>query len=108
MIGISVPSAKRQACCGSPIATHIARQLIGPRAHKLIEYKEHTNMKPKNTICLWFNKDAHEAARFYAATFPDSKVTAVHAAPSDYPAGKKGESQSLTAIKSKESDGQRF
>ena len=31
-------------------------------------------MKPKNTICLWFDKDAHEAARFYAATFPDSKV----------------------------------
>ena len=35
-------------------------------------------MKPKNTICLWFNKDAHEAARFYAATFPNSTVTAVH------------------------------
>jgi 3-demethylubiquinone-9 3-methyltransferase len=31
-------------------------------------------MKPKNTICLWFDKDAHEAARFYAATFPDSAV----------------------------------
>ena len=48
-------------------------------------------MKPKNTICLWFNKDAHEAARFYAATFPDSKVTAVHKAPSDFPGGKKGD-----------------
>ncbi len=48
-------------------------------------------MKPKNTICLWFNKDAHEAARFYAATFPDSKVTAVHKAPSDYPSGNKGD-----------------
>ena len=47
--------------------------------------------KPKNTICLWFNKDAHDAARFYAATFPDSKVTAVHLAPSDYPSGKKGD-----------------
>jgi predicted 3-demethylubiquinone-9 3-methyltransferase (glyoxalase superfamily) len=57
----------------------------------LIEHKEHTNMKPKNTICLWFDKDAHEAARFYAATFPDSKVTAVHQAPSDYPGGKKGD-----------------
>ena len=44
-------------------------------------YKEHTKMKPKNTICLWFDKDAHEAARFYAATFPDSKVTAVLKAP---------------------------
>ena len=48
-------------------------------------------MKPKNTICLWFDKDAHEAARFYAATFPDSKVTSVHEAPSDYPGGKKGD-----------------
>ena len=35
-------------------------------------------MTSKNTICLWFNKDAQEAARFYAATFPDSRVTAVH------------------------------
>src|SRR5579864_937376 len=50
-----------------------------------------SNMKPKNTICLWFDKDAHEAARFYAATFPDSKVTAVHHAPSDFPGGKKGD-----------------
>jgi predicted 3-demethylubiquinone-9 3-methyltransferase (glyoxalase superfamily) len=49
------------------------------------------NMTPKNTICLWFNKDAHEAAKFYAATFPDSKVTAVRNAPSDYPGGKKGD-----------------
>ena len=45
----------------------------------------------KNTICLWFDKDAHEAARFYAATFPDSKVTAVHKAPGDYPGGKAGD-----------------
>ena len=56
-----------------------------------MEHKEHTNMKPKNTICLWFDKDAHDAARFYAATFPDSKVTAVHKAPGDYPGGKKGD-----------------
>ena len=48
-------------------------------------------MKPKNTICLWFDKDAHDAARFYAATFPDSKVIAVHKAPSDYPSGKQGD-----------------
>ena len=45
----------------------------------------------KATICLWFDKDAEEAARFYAATFPDSKVTAVHKAPADYPSGKKGD-----------------
>ena len=47
-------------------------------------------MKPKNTICLWFDKDAHEAARFYAATFPNSAVAAVRRAPSDYPGGKEG------------------
>ncbi len=48
-------------------------------------------MTPKNTICLWFDTDAETAARFYAATFPDSKVSAVHPAPSDYPGGKKGD-----------------
>ena len=46
---------------------------------------------PKNTICLWYNKDALEAAKFYAATFPDSEVTAIHHAPGDYPSGKTGE-----------------
>ena len=48
-------------------------------------------MTSKNTICLWFNKDAQAAADFYAATFPDSRVTAVHHAPSDYPSGKMGD-----------------
>ena len=45
----------------------------------------------KNTICLWFDGGAEEAARFYAATFPDSSVGAVHRAPSDYPDGKAGD-----------------
>ena len=45
----------------------------------------------KNTICLWYNKDAETAARFYAATFPNSSVKAVHLAPSDYPSGKAGD-----------------
>jgi predicted 3-demethylubiquinone-9 3-methyltransferase (glyoxalase superfamily) len=44
-------------------------------------------MKPKNTICLWFDKDAQDAARFYTATFPNSEVTAFHKAPGDYPSG---------------------
>lgn len=48
-------------------------------------------MTAKNTICLWFDKDALDAARFYAETFPDSRVTAVREAPSDFPGGKKGE-----------------
>ncbi|HET9684485.1 MAG TPA: VOC family protein [Gemmatimonadaceae bacterium] len=46
---------------------------------------------PKNRICLWFNRDAEDAARFYAATFPDSSVQAVHRAPGDYPDGKLGD-----------------
>ena len=45
----------------------------------------------KNTICLWFDKDAEAAARFYAEVFPDSRVTAVHRAPGDYPSGKAGD-----------------
>ena len=45
----------------------------------------------KNTICLWYDKDAEAAARFYAETFPDSSVSAVHRAPSDYPSGKAGD-----------------
>ena len=45
----------------------------------------------KNTICIWYDKDAEAAARFYSATFPDSRVTAVHHAPGDYPSGKEGD-----------------
>jgi predicted 3-demethylubiquinone-9 3-methyltransferase (glyoxalase superfamily) len=45
----------------------------------------------KNTICLWYDHDAEPAARFYAKTFPDSSVDAVHKAPSDFPGGKKGQ-----------------
>ena len=47
-------------------------------------------MTPKNTICLMFDKNAEAAANFYAATFPESSVTAVHYAPADYPDGKEG------------------
>jgi predicted 3-demethylubiquinone-9 3-methyltransferase (glyoxalase superfamily) len=45
----------------------------------------------KNTICLWYDKDALHAARFYAETFPNSSVGAVHRAPSDFPSGKQGD-----------------
>lgn len=48
-------------------------------------------MNAKNTICLWFDKDALDAAQFYAATFPNSEVTAVRNAPGDFPSGKSGE-----------------
>ncbi len=47
-------------------------------------------MVPKNTLCLWYDGDALDAANFYAKTFPDSAVTAVHHAPGDYPDGKQG------------------
>ena len=46
---------------------------------------------PKTTLCLWYDRDAEAAARFYAATFPDSHVGAVHRAPGDYPSGKTGD-----------------
>ncbi|HMN74006.1 MAG TPA: VOC family protein [Rhodoblastus sp.] len=45
----------------------------------------------KNTICVWYDKEAEAAANFYAETFPDSRVEAIHLAPADYPSGKKGD-----------------
>src|SRR3954471_1776284 len=45
----------------------------------------------KNTICLWYCRDADEAARFYAQTFPNSTVGAIHKAPTDFPGGKAGQ-----------------
>ncbi len=48
-------------------------------------------MLSKNTICLWYDGTALDAANFYAATVPDSHVHAVHRAPGDYPAGKQGD-----------------
>ncbi|MEZ0507427.1 VOC family protein [Pseudomonas sp. Env-44] len=48
-------------------------------------------MNNKNTICLWYNGDALAAATFYAQTFPNSEVKAVHRAPGDYPSGKQGD-----------------
>ncbi|MFO1413920.1 MAG: VOC family protein [Burkholderiales bacterium] len=44
-----------------------------------------------NTVCLWYDRDALDAATFYAQTFPDSSVGAVHRAPADYPSGKEGD-----------------
>lgn len=48
-------------------------------------------MIPKNTLCLWFNGDAVDAATFYAQTFPDSAVGPVMHAPGDYPNGQQGD-----------------
>ncbi|QQS03856.1 MAG: VOC family protein [Fibrobacterota bacterium] len=48
-------------------------------------------MIPKNRICLWYERDALEAATFYAKTFPQSEVGAIYRAPADYPSGKAGD-----------------
>jgi 2-polyprenyl-6-hydroxyphenyl methylase/3-demethylubiquinone-9 3-methyltransferase len=48
-------------------------------------------MTPKNTVCLWFDRDALDAAQFYAATIPDSSVGTVLRAPGNYPDGKEGD-----------------
>lgn len=45
----------------------------------------------KNTICLWYDGGAEEAARFYARTFPNSSVGTIHHAPGDFPSGKQGD-----------------
>ena len=52
----------------------------------------------KNTICLWYDGGAEEAARFYAETFPDSSVGKVHRAPSDYPSGKQGDALTVEFV----------
>ena len=48
-------------------------------------------MTAKNTVCLWYDGTALDAARFYAETFPDSSVDAIHHAPGDFPSGKEGD-----------------
>lgn len=48
-------------------------------------------MTARNTICLWYDGAAEDAASFYASVFPDSRVDAVHRAPGDYPSGKAGD-----------------
>ena len=48
-------------------------------------------IQAKNTICIWYEHGAEEAARFYADTFPDTSVGALHRAPEDFPSGKKGD-----------------
>ena len=53
--------------------------------------KRDMTLRAKNTVCLWYNGDAEEAANFYARTFPDSSVGEIVRAPADYPAGKEGD-----------------
>ena len=68
-------------------------QLLAPVADELAHFSQWkgVNMVNKNTICLWYDGTALDAATFYATTFPDSAVGAVYRAPSDYPSGKQGD-----------------
>jgi len=69
-----------------------ARPTARPRRRiASIRHEQENDMAGKNTICLWYDDDALEAAQFYAKTFPDSAVGAVHRAPGDYPSGKQGD-----------------
>ena len=71
LIGTTEPTSTRDADVGRPTKPGTRHEVA-------------MTMQPKNVICLWFDKDAEEAARFYAATFPDSEVRAVSRAPGDF------------------------
>src|SRR5262245_61441276 len=88
----------KEAACGTPVTEPMAHLVAAePRSRpdridrnsRISQAKGYA--MAKNTICLWYDKDAEAAARFYAETFPDSAVGAVHRAPSDYPSGKQGD-----------------
>jgi predicted 3-demethylubiquinone-9 3-methyltransferase (glyoxalase superfamily) len=54
-------------------------------------WPEHIDPMAKNAVCIWYDREAEDAARFYAATFPDSRVGSIQRAPSDFPDGKAGD-----------------
>src|SRR5258707_11327627 len=68
-----------------------ASTLLTPASGGSSRWRSDMDKQAKNTICLWYDGDAEDAARFYAKTFPDSSVGAVHLAPGDFPSGKKGD-----------------
>jgi predicted 3-demethylubiquinone-9 3-methyltransferase (glyoxalase superfamily) len=63
---------------------------LAARKQYLRCFKRKEILMNKNTICLWFERNAEEAARFYTGLFPQSSLGAIHKAPSDYPDGKAG------------------
>jgi predicted 3-demethylubiquinone-9 3-methyltransferase (glyoxalase superfamily) len=69
----------------------LVRHLVTRSGSDLKDNHQEDDTMYKNTICLWYNKDAEEAARFYADTFPDSKVGAIMRAPGNYPSGEEGD-----------------
>ena len=78
------PSRQGPTLMGKGGSLTISEELE-PRMARLLASRRKEHAMAKNTICLWYDKDAEAAARFYAETFPDSAVGAVHRAPSDYP-----------------------
>ncbi len=83
--------AERQMAPSRSAETSLRRPRVRGKPGLASKAKESTMAIAKNTICLWYDKDAEAAARFYAKTFPNSSVGAVHRAPSDYPSGKAGD-----------------
>jgi predicted 3-demethylubiquinone-9 3-methyltransferase (glyoxalase superfamily) len=78
-------------CDYRDVVGQVARTLAGAIRMRVPTTRWGTPMNAKNTICLWYDGTALEAAQFYAETFPDSAVGTVHRAPGDYPAGKEGD-----------------
>jgi 2-polyprenyl-6-hydroxyphenyl methylase/3-demethylubiquinone-9 3-methyltransferase len=78
-------TCSRSTRCGKEIENRAAISLYALDSYRSME------MASKNTICLWYDGTAMEAAQFYAATFPDSQVGAVMRAPGEYPSGKEGD-----------------
>jgi predicted 3-demethylubiquinone-9 3-methyltransferase (glyoxalase superfamily) len=77
-------------CCAGCLIPPIPTVVRAEPHRKGALFEEKAMNIPKNIVCIWYDKDAEEAANFYAETFPDTKVGAVHRAPSDNPSSKAG------------------
>jgi predicted 3-demethylubiquinone-9 3-methyltransferase (glyoxalase superfamily) len=91
--GLPLATARRNVplCGGEMRLGYLTRETGDGEIRLEFDFKAKGHAMAKNTICIWYDKDAEAAARFYAETFPDSAVGAVHRAPSDYPSGKAGD-----------------
>src|SRR5512141_1470404 len=81
----------RSEARSSEQATKLRKRRTGNEGTRPWTRRGDVKKQAKNTICLWYDRDALDAAQFYAKTFPDSSVGAVMLAPGDYPGGKKGD-----------------
>src|SRR5687768_13548105 len=87
--GFSGPLTRKMSAETMPF--DCARMVFAAPSGGSSRWRRDMMKQAKNTICLWYDGDAEDAARFYAKTFPDSSVGAVHLAPGDFPSGKKGD-----------------